>query len=429
MYNRKSSFINHALFLLLLLLIPISNMLYAGYYKESFHYSILLMIQSFFIILWMLFYYIGLLKPQKMSNSRAECADQQETLMEELKQNNLLLERNIRITDSIFQITSDILTSGEIDEILQNILEKAIEVIPNAQKGSILFYNGEKLEFRAVKGYDFEVLRKIQLSIDEIFLSHSDDFLEPCIINDVEEFNRVHMKRDNLKLLSEGRGLELRSNISCAIFVDNAFYGSINLDNTDQANAFKDEDKAYIKHLANQIGIALKNAKLIEKAIYLSRNDSLTGIYNRRYFEELLMKAISHFHTEGTFFSLVIFDINDLKYTNDTHGHEAGDMLIKRFATVVSRFLSEKDIFARYGGDEFAAVFVGKTAAQVLEIMQQIQAYFESKPFTYCARKIITIRFGFGIAEFPDESKDQDSLLRLADGRMYENKRICKNCS
>lgn len=345
-----------------------------------------------------------------------------QVLLEKLKNSYILLERSNKITNSIMQITSEILSSGEIDEVLQTILDKAIEIIPNAQKGSILIYNGSSLEYRASRGYDSEVLKHLKLGIEEIFQYNSKDFYEPCIVNDLEKYNKKHLKNDNYEMLLSGRGFELISVLSCAIKVDNEFYGIINLDSTADRNAFSDEDKPLIKHLAAQIGIALKNAKLIEKILYLSRHDSMTGIYNRCYFEELLMRIFQQYKASCSVFSVAILDINELKIINDTYGHEAGDLLLKKFVKGVKESLTKDDIFARYGGDEFAIIFTDKSRIQAEEIIKNIQCMFSQIPFTYCGKEITNISFGCGVTEFPKEASELGELVKLADASMYKDK-------
>ena len=347
----------------------------------------------------------------------------QKALLEKLKSNNLLLERNSKITDSIMHITSEILSSGEIDEILQTILDKAIEIIPNAQKGSILIYNEGALEFRAIHGYDFDVLKNLRFGLDELFQYNSKDFYEPCIVTNLESFNKGRLEEDKYDMLREGRGFELKSVLSCAIQVDNEFYGIINLDNTKEEHTFTKEDKPLIKHLATQIGLALKNARLIEKILFLSRHDSLTGIYNRCYFEELLMRIFQQYKASGSVFSLAILDINDLKAINDSYGHEAGDLLLRKFVQGISSHLDKEDVFARYGGDEFAIIFSDKCRAKAESIIENARTEFEKNPFTYCGKQISAISFGCGITEFPAETGEYHELVRLADTRMYKEKR------
>lgn len=359
-------------------------------------------------------------------SENSECIDKQEGLLKKLENANILLERSNKITDSIMQITSEILSSGEINRVIQTILDKAIEIIPNAQKGSILVNNGSTFEFKASHGYDFEILKDLKLDLEELFQYNLQDFYEPCIMKNPVNFNKEHLKTNKYKVMEKSKSLDLKSILSCAIKVDNEFYGIINLDNTEDENAFSEEDKPLIKHLAIQIGIALKNAKLIEKILFLSRHDSLTGIYNRNYFEELLMQTLQVCRATDFEFSLALLDINELKYINDTYGHEAGDLLLKKFVQGVSENIHPDDIFARHGGDEFAIIFTDKDRLQADRIIQNIRDTFESSPFRYCGKVITVIHFGCGITEFPTDASDFQHLLKLADSRMYEDKKEFK---
>lgn len=349
----------------------------------------------------------------------------QDELMSQLKHKNELLEQNNKITSAIMDITKEILFSGEIDSVLKIILEKAIKIIPNAQKGSILIYNGSYLDFKAVSGYDFDTLKDFKFDITESFQYKTNDFLEPVIIRDVEAFNR-NLNQDRFETLKNSRSLELKSSISCAISSDGEFLGIINIDNVDDIDAFNNGDKPIIKHLAEQMGLALKNAKLIEKTVFLSRHDSLTGIYNRCYFEELYSKFYRTAYNSNGLFSVVLFDINDLKKVNDSYGHEAGDKLIIKFVDTISNSDYKPNVFARTGGDEFIAMYLNYSKDKVFEIMEEIKGLFKFSPLLYDEKKILYISFGYGVSSFPADSTCKDDLLRIADKRMYLNKNSYK---
>lgn len=364
---------------------------------------------------------------QKAIQYKKEQEEKQQQLLEQLKSSNTMLERSSKITDSIIKITSEILSSGEIDETLQVILDKAIEIIPNAQKGSILIYDGEVLRFRAVKGYDYNVYKDVSLKINELLQFNSTDFYQPCIVSNPESYNRDHMESKNYKIFKESKGFEMKSILSCAIVVDGNFYGIINLDNLEDPNAFTENDKPIIKHLSAQIGIALKNTLLIERILYLSRHDSLTAIYNRGYFEELLSKAYHQCKSDDSELTFVMFDLNNLKQTNDTYGHEAGDLMLKKFVKTVQGNISPDDTFARLGGDEFAAFFINKNKNEVERIIDKIKNDLDNNPFTYCGNVVGAISFGYGIATYPQDSLELDELLKIADREMYSDKKRAKN--
>ena len=108
--------------------------------------------------------------------------------------------------------------------------------------------------------------------------------------------------------------------------------------------------------LANQLGIAIENARLFEEIKRLATTDSLTGVWNRRYLEESLHKEKERSERFGHPFSLLILDVDNLKFLNDTYGHLFGDEVIKTIARTIKSSCRKIDIIGRYGGDEFAVI-------------------------------------------------------------------------
>ncbi|MTI69090.1 MAG: sensor domain-containing diguanylate cyclase [Firmicutes bacterium] len=346
-------------------------------------------------------------------------------LLHELKQKNKLLNRNNKITNAIMDITSEILTSVDINRILQMILEKAINIIPKANKGSILILEDGEISFKAVYGYDFNVLKNLKLKKEELFQYSLNQLFDPIIINDLRKFNKETLNKEQFQMLEKADGYEQESILSCGIALDGKFIGVISIDNTLHKNAFTNEDKLIIKHLAEQIGIAIKNTKLVGKITYLSRHDALTGAFNRHEFQRLFKKAHEEYIENNNIFSLVVFDMNDLKIINDTYGHDIGDKIIKEFANTVKEKIGEENIFARIGGDEFTALIYNKNKEEVLNIINNIKQDLLKKPLII-EEKNIYITFGYGIVESFEEHKDIDKIFQKADSRMYKDKRKVK---
>ncbi|HYE09770.1 MAG TPA: sensor domain-containing diguanylate cyclase, partial [Patescibacteria group bacterium] len=341
---------------------------------------------------------------------------------------NKVLDQNSKFANAIVQITSEILHSRDIHSILQLILNKAIEIIPNAQKGSILLYNNDFLEFKAMYGYDMEALKDFKFSFNEIYQHDAEDIYEPIIITDVEAYNR-NLKEDKYNILKETRSFEQNCCISCAISIDNQFYGTINIDNDESSNAFLDEHKPIVKYFAEQIGVALKNAQLLEKILYMSQYDSLTGVCNRAYFEEQLNVLHKDYAQNKQTYTLVVLDMNDLKLANDTFGHEIGDKLIITLTDYISNMEQKPSIFGRIGGDEFALVYKDKPAQEVHQIMQSIRQSFNTVPFKLNNLEILNISFGYGLSTFPNDGEELTSLFKNADYLMYIDKRRYKDIS
>ena len=117
--------------------------------------------------------------------------------------------------------------------------------------------------------------------------------------------------------------------------------------------------------------------------------------------------------------------MNNLKIINDTYGHELGDKMLINFANIFKAEISEGDVFGRLGGDEFSAIFINQNKAQVIDIINKIYQVFKNNYIDF-AGDAKEISFAYGISQFQDDSDDINELLKIADKRMYEKKRIMK---
>ncbi|MBI5971488.1 MAG: GGDEF domain-containing protein [Deltaproteobacteria bacterium] len=169
-------------------------------------------------------------------------------------------------------------------------------------------------------------------------------------------------------------------------------------------------------------------SELTSRLHALSIKDELTGLYNFRYFneriDEEIDRAVRHRHAV----SLIMGDIDHFKNYNDTHGHPAGDYVLKRAATCFTNSLRTHDVIARYGGEEFAIILpeTGKPAAH--ELAERLRYMFEIEKFPDEETQpggMITI--SLGVAEFPSDAVDKTSLIKMADDNLYIAKKTGKN--
>lgn len=153
-----------------------------------------------------------------------------------------------------------------------------------------------------------------------------------------------------------------------------------------------------------------------ERLIYLSFHDSLTGVYNRGYFEEEMKRFAKGRHLP---LGIIVCDINKLKRTNDTLGHKKGDELIQKAAEILKRSLRASDIIARIGGDEFAVLVPEADEEVIQNCVQRIRAVMEA----YRAQKldpVFSIAIGYALSS--DHSVDTNALFKRADDNMYQDK-------
>lgn len=146
--------------------------------------------------------------------------------------------------------------------------------------------------------------------------------------------------------------------------------------------------------------------------------DGLTGLYNRRYFKGVVEHEFSRLRRNGACLSFLMIDIDNFKIYNDTKGHPAGDELLKKAAEVFKGSVREEDVVCRYGGEEFVIMLPGtdKKGSQIVaeRIRVQISLY-------------ISTTVSVGIATFPEDAPDSQSLLNKADGALYKAKQTGKN--
>lgn len=161
--------------------------------------------------------------------------------------------------------------------------------------------------------------------------------------------------------------------------------------------------------------------KAEQKYRELSITDDLTGIHNRRAFMEIAERELAIARRYGVEFSLVVFDIDDLKKINDKYGHLMGDKILQEVAHVCSLEIRQSDVLARIGGDEFVILVtqsenlnIEKYLDRLRQTIRQIQIDGISCPNEISA--------SMGAAKFTKEIETIDELYRLADQEMYKNK-------
>ncbi|MCD6155822.1 MAG: diguanylate cyclase [Candidatus Atribacteria bacterium] len=306
------------------------------------------------------------------------------------------------------------------------ILNKAVELVPGAQKGSLLLREGGVFVFKAAVGYDLEKLAQVSLSEEELPRKVSEEIK---IIKNLDELNRSRLSEEKLKIWFEsGRKRPVKVALSMPLVVEGEVIGFFNLYNLEDPNAFGSKEVEIAQLFGEQVNLILERLQLEEKLReqsknmeYLSCHDPLTNLLNRRAFQEMAQKTLALAHREGKSVFVLYLDLQNFKKFNDRFGHEAGDAVLKVVAERLRRSLRKNDLLARIGGDEFVVVLYGGSRDSVTEIVKRIIASLE-EPFEWKGNSL-RVSANVGIASYPEDGKSLEELIRKADFAMYKAKK------
>jgi diguanylate cyclase (GGDEF)-like protein len=172
----------------------------------------------------------------------------------------------------------------------------------------------------------------------------------------------------------------------------------------------------------SRLGMQSLNSQL-EK---ISRVDGLTGLYNRRFWEEQFVMEFKRDKRSESPSALIMLDIDHFKKVNDTYGHPAGDEVIKALAGIIKKATRETDLAGRYGGEEFAIILPDTPVANVEFVSERIRRLVEKCTVTYDEIEI-SFTISIGIAGFKHTHKDSTQWLDAADKALYQAKESGRN--
>jgi len=192
------------------------------------------------------------------------------------------------------------------------------------------------------------------------------------------------------------------------------------------SNYFPEGDTRLLRSIATQIGVAIENVELYEEAVETAITDSLTGLYNRRYFMEEIQRELARAGRNNTPLSVLMSDLDGLKLLNDRFGHDQGDLLIKTWGAIMKENIRVSDVVARFGGDEFVLLAPETDLKEANQLCQRLLSAANNCQIQIDGG-IMGISVSIGLASYPDHATDAEEILKKADEAMYYAKRTGKN--
>ena len=183
--------------------------------------------------------------------------------------------------------------------------------------------------------------------------------------------------------------------------------------------------------------LAAENAKLVEEVRARRRaesrlqamvdRDSLTGLYNRRYFEQAVAREIARARRERASFGIVFADADNFKEVNDAHGHAAGDAVLVTLGRHLQSCVRMEDIVSRYGGEEFIVLLVRAGLEGIVVAAERMRSGVTALHVPASGQPVSAPTLSIGAAAWPDHGRDAEALIRAADAALDRAKRAGRN--
>ena len=310
----------------------------------------------------------------------------------------------------------------DLQHRLETMADKVREVIPYDHCFIFLVEPGERrAELKVIRGYLDPGLAGQSISLHDGLLSLVVKKRFPMIRDDL--YNRAPGRG----VFPSGSGIELSpvSFLGLPMIVQDRVIG-IFVMTSQHRKAFDDRHREFLRTLCTQAAISIADAKLHDEVARLATIDGLTGVNNHRRFQERLNEEFERQSRHNGAFTLVMVDVDHFKKINDRFGHPAGDKVLRQVASVLSRTVRKIDAVARYGGEEFAVILLNIGQRESFQLAERIRKAVETMdPVINGHPQKVTI--SLGMAVFPDDALDRQTLIECADRALYAAKRGGRN--
>ena len=332
------------------------------------------------------------------------------------------LKRTVDELAVLNEIGKALTSSLDIGEVMHVILAKVSELL-KPRNWSLLLKDqatGE-LYFHAAVGAGSETLLGLRIQAGEGIAGWVAQNNLPLLVPDVAKDPRFASRFDTASRFHT-------ASILCVpLTFKGLTLGVIELVNGEGDGVFSEEDLRILGTVAEFSAIAIENARNFHKVEELTVLDDHTGLFNSRHLKRQLDSEVVRATRFGHPVSLIFFDLDHFKQVNDTHGHQAGSRVLHEVGRLLLRTLRSTDVPVRYGGDEFVILMPETSKDQAIAAGRRIGAEIAGMSFL-AAEKCgpLHLTASIGVAAFPDDAADPESLVRRADEAMYQVKARCR---
>ncbi len=317
---------------------------------------------------------------------------------------------------AVRSLSQRFLGSLDPEELFRVILDEARK-LTGARKGSLMVPeagNGA-LRVRAAVGMAEKVAERLRLRAGEGIAGRVFATGEPIIVHDIEldpRFRRKNRPR-----------FDTRSFLCLPIRKNGHTVGVLSLSDKATGEPFEPQDLDVLETVLAQATLAIERSTYWAQSKELRRlsiTDGLTGLLNRRYFQERLAEELDRASRHSHPLSLILIDIDHFKHYNDTNGHPAGDKALVLLGRILRASVRAIDVVSRFGGEEFAVILPETRKREAVEIGERIRREVEAFYFPGEERQPAgKLTISMGVAAFPEDARDLRGLIQRADRALY----------
>ncbi|MCP4631304.1 MAG: GGDEF domain-containing protein [candidate division Zixibacteria bacterium] len=331
------------------------------------------------------------------------------------------LKRKVYDIHTLFRESSNLYTILSEEKLMDAFLLMIMGQLA-LKKVIILCRDAKSSDFlvRFGRGIPDKELKAIKIRSTGRFISSLHSLNRPTTINEVEK----GLGEDPELMAIKNYGVSA----CCKIVANSSTYGYLLVGEKMNEQSYRQSDLKLMSIFVNIVASALENIKHYRIIEELSFTDSMTGLYNYRYFYKRLNEEIFRARRYVRNLALVIFDIDDFKIYNDTFGHQAGDAVLRQLGIYLQKSVRAIDIVCRYGGEEFCIIMQesdeNEVKTSIERLRKNIQVYKFESEFLESSQNITV---SIGAAVFPINADTPDKLIYCADMAMLKAKSDGKN--
>ncbi|MCF7869783.1 MAG: sensor domain-containing diguanylate cyclase [Candidatus Omnitrophica bacterium] len=375
------------------------------------------------LISFLIFYF----SHRKLINKNTEVIDSLEEKIN-ISEDSLIKKKKIlehlpleqEKTSFLVKLSQELIELDDPEDIFTFLLEAIKKLFPDFSFVSLYEFNKENHSLELIQS-----LKKQELTIKEKQGSEIERWMmrqnSSILIDDIRKDFRFDF--------SQIDGFTQRESLSflaSPLSVKEDFFGIIRIENKD-SSFFSYDDLRSLSNICDLGAIVLQRAKLIKKVQELATTDSLTSLSLRNYFFEQVRVELERAKNLEAKVGMIMFDIDDFKNINDTHGHMVGDLVLKKLAKILKDLEESPQItICRYGGEEFVVLIADTSKKEVLTIAEDVRNKVADSAVSYRRNKVKFTISG-GVVIYPDDENEFDKIFNLVDKIMYRAKEEGKN--